>query len=133
MTLPRAFLGASWMSVMIAFCGFVGSTSPVAIPVMNSYWPTPANEWPPKAVPLFKIWICVVRACATDVAAMIPVTRRPARPRRDSLRLLEWGTHANGAPFEMGTMFEPPLLVSVLYRRLPDRQRGGRLGQRRLR
>jgi hypothetical protein len=36
---------------------------------MTSYWPAPENEYPPNARALFKIWICVMRACAAGAAA----------------------------------------------------------------
>ena len=48
-TLPFAFLGASWMSVMIALCGSFGSSSPKARPASVSYWPAAPKDWPSKA------------------------------------------------------------------------------------
>ena len=76
-TMPRAFLGASWTSVMTALSGSLGSTSPDALPMMVSYGPTAPNDIPPKAGVWLLIWNCVILASAgwpapTSAAAMTP-------------------------------------------------------------
>ena len=45
-TMPRAFLGASVMSWMIALRRSLGSTSPAMVPAYVSYWPAVPNDWP---------------------------------------------------------------------------------------
>jgi hypothetical protein len=52
-TIPRAFLGAFWISVMMALCGSLGSSSPVALPESTSYWPTLPKFAPMKAGDVF--------------------------------------------------------------------------------
>src|SRR5215813_12163268 len=93
------------MSVISAFCGFDGFTSPVAKPVMNSYWPTSGNEWPPNAIPRARMVIWVVRACAMDAATSTLLDRRLATPIRSSLLLLPPGARANDAPLVRSIMF----------------------------
>src|SRR5215831_7721099 len=51
------------MSTMTAFWGFEGSTSPVIVPWMSSYWPTEPKAVPPKVGDsTFVTMICVTRA-----------------------------------------------------------------------
>ncbi len=45
-TMPRAFLGANSISVMIALRGSAGPTSPKACPLSFSYWPTSPKDVP---------------------------------------------------------------------------------------
>src|SRR5215813_14463000 len=101
---------------MSAFCGFDGFTSPDAMPVMNSYWPTWGNEWPPKAMPRVRMVIWVIRACAEDAVARALAARRAATPSRMRLRLGGSGARANGAPCAVSIMLYPPVLLSLVHR-----------------
>src|ERR1700722_3269806 len=55
------------------------------MPVMYSYCPTPAKEWPPKSVPLVRICIFVMRACAAGTVARMLIAARLAAPSHFSL------------------------------------------------
>src|SRR4030095_1901475 len=88
-TMPRPLRGANWMSVMTAFSGSFGSTSPNATPVRVSYCPTLPNEAPPKAGDVFVLMtICVILASAglpipkRAMASEIKNTARATRGRR---------------------------------------------------
>src|SRR5262245_11503369 len=72
------------------------------------------NEWPPNAMPRARMVIWVVRACATDAAAITPVDRRPAIPSRSKARLPVPGVHTNGARRALSIILDLPLWCPLL-------------------
>ena len=69
-TRPWAFRGAFAMSAITAFFGSLGSTNPVTVPRIFSYWPTAPNDVPPNVgFWTVVIWIFVTSACAMPGAA----------------------------------------------------------------
>src|SRR6267154_3898681 len=77
-TAPLGFFGAKPTSMMIAFAGSFGSTSPMICPLMRSYGPTAPKLLPPKVGDsVLAITTLVTRACtAGALKRTAPVNER---------------------------------------------------------
>src|SRR5258706_14104204 len=77
-TVPLGFFGAKPTSMMIAFAGSFGSTSPMIFPVMGSYGRTAPKLLPPKVGDsVLAITTLVTRACtAGALKRTAPVNER---------------------------------------------------------
>ena len=116
-TLPLLFRGASSMSVMRAFRGSAGSSSPKAVPRSFSYWPVVPNARPPNVGDCERAGsttMCVMRASAAGAVTSVPAARASAIARPDAVRRV----------FPMVTRESPVSVVAFmgfLLQRVDDR------------
>src|SRR5689334_3233294 len=98
-TIPRALRGASSMSVMMAFCGSLGSSSPLKRPVSFSYGCLAlASGWVFSTVSLTTSPVAADAAASTATAhvnvrrglAMRQMLLEPGRLRASGLGLQAW-------------------------------------------
>src|SRR5712671_1421255 len=87
-TVPLGFFGAKPTSMMIAFAGSFGSTSPMICPLMRSYGPTAPKLLPPNVGDsVLAITTLVTRACT--VGALKRTT--PVNERQQTTAVVENG------------------------------------------
>src|SRR5215467_1806431 len=93
-TVPLGFFGARPMSMMIAFNGSFGSTSPMICPLMRSYGPTAPKLLPPKVgCSVLGITTLVTRACTAGALKRTA----PVNERQQAMAFVEDGVLSIGS------------------------------------